>query len=388
MNIHNSIEHQPLQVKCIEISKSEIPSIQQKWLILAEKTETQFFLSWRWIANWLNQVIDDNKIVLVSAHSYTSEIIALGLFVEKKSNKLGLIPCTQWFLHRTGKRNYDQIWIENNNFLIAKGYEESALTNIWRYLSQSQPHVDEFIISVSKGKTTNQKHLPNSYSLYKSDLHSGYKVNLHNYKDLNDYLSQLSKNTRQQVNRSISLLNKSAAIELKIWNTDQFSILNKHKHLHIKKWKNTNTPSGFSNPLFEEFHQQLNSAQDFAYSQNIYTLVAEINSGEAILGCAYYLVDHGHIYFYLACLSKIENNKLKLGLAIHAKVIEWLILNKPEINVYDFLAGDARYKKSLAQTTEAYCNLIIYKKNYKYLLSVTFKSIKDRLWKIFNNYRA
>ena len=70
-----------------------------KWQDLEKRAESNVFLSWAWIGNWLE--IITGKVFLVEA-VVNDQVVGLGFFVEKTRRIFGLFPIKQWHLHRTG----------------------------------------------------------------------------------------------------------------------------------------------------------------------------------------------------------------------------------------------------------------------------------------------
>jgi CelD/BcsL family acetyltransferase involved in cellulose biosynthesis len=77
----------------------------------------------------------------------------------------------------------------------------------------------------------------------------------------------------------------------------------------------------------------------------------------------------------LSALTTFDENKIKVGITLHVKAIQHYVDNG--IYSYDFLGGDARYKKSLSN--KAYnLSLVCFQRNH-FLLKLENK---------FKNYKA
>ncbi|WP_085300408.1 GNAT family N-acetyltransferase [Cognaticolwellia mytili] len=378
MNVKSKqIDPPIIQVTVKPLLAKQIKFLKEKWLTLEAKSSSFFFLSWKWIGPWLEQVSTSNKLILVEARQ-NEQIIGLGIFSEQKITRHGILKSTQWFLHRSGTNHNDQIWIENNDFLTTDENQELITQAIWKSLLLKHRHVDEFIIAMYHNKL-DQFTLPSTLKYKKFIIHSenGYYINLTSISTIESYLSLLSKNTRKQINRSLKLLSTLGKYEFSVIQdpTQQNKILRNSAHWHISKWQETNTPSGFINTNFTSFHQNLINE---VHPTNE-TLVASLNINEELVGCLYCFIDDKCAYFYLSALKPFADNRIKLGLNLHALFIQWLLENKPLIEKYDFLAGEARYKKSLSNYQDDHSYIVIQKKLFKFKIERLLIRLKDRL---------
>ena len=375
MNVKKKqIKLNSIQIDIAPLLATETNSLKSKWLELEKTSSPSFFLSWKWIGTWLKQVIPTQKLIVVSA-SHHNEVVGLGIFVEKTTTRYGLLKSTQWFLHRSGNDVDDQIWIENNNFLMSKKNEQLVLTAIWQALCKLPQSVDEFVIAMYH-KKTEQCLLPKSsnYNLISSYTETGYYLSLKNMFTLEDYLITLSKNTRKQLKRSYSLLQQeNFTFEIIEDPAQQLVILNQSKQWHIDKWENTETPSGFTNTKFINFHENLLNEKHL----HAKTVMASLTINNELYGCLYCFIDDNCAYFYLSAFKELKDNRIKLGLTLHMLFIQWLIEQKPLITNYDLLAGHARYKQSLAHHQDEYAYLIVQKNSLKFKIENKLKLVKQ-----------
>mgnify|MGYP000343733394 CR=1 FL=1 len=377
MNLKNhqtsTIGKGSVQVNVERICTKNFNTLKEQWLQLEQHANTDFFLSWKWIECWLKTIDDNQKIYLVKAKN-NNAIVGLGVFVEHNIVRHNLIASKQWFLHRTGRENKDQIWIENNGFLLNDTYKVEVHDAMWQFLLNHKSNVDEFIVHVAKKSSDiNWDITHKKYHTINQQQELGYKIPLAGLDCVNDYLTQISKNTRQQFKRSIKHLALQGEIEFSVIENpqEQIEVLEETKHWHIKKWQSTSTPSGFENKEFCQFHNSLLNTTHPTAS----TVVATLTVDKEIMGCIYCLSENGTIYFYLSCIKPIDNNKVKLGLIMHISMVEWLISQGNIYSEYDFLAGDARYKRSLSSVKNEYLKLIIQKNHLKFTLELALKKI-------------
>ncbi|TWX52482.1 GNAT family N-acetyltransferase [Colwellia hornerae] len=377
MNLKNhqisTISQGTVQVNVEQISSKNFNALEEQWLQLEHSANTSFFLSWKWIGCWLKTIADDQKIYLVKAQK-NDIIVGLGVFIEQNIVRHNLILSKQWLLHRTGKEEKDQIWIENNGFLLSEADKEKTHDTIWHYLLKHHNNVDEFIVYVAKKNSFVNLNITNKkYSRINQQPEFGYRIPLTGLSSLKEYLSKTSKNTRQQFNRSLKHLAIQGELEFAVIEKpqEQREVIDNTKHWHTNKWRNTLTPSGFENKEFCKFHNSLLKSTHPTAT----TLMAAISLNKQLMGSIYCLSDKKNVYFYLSCIKPITDNKIKLGLIMHVLMVEWLILQGDKYNEYDFLAGDARYKRSLSPIKDEYLKLIIQKNSLKFKIENSLKKI-------------
>ena len=381
MNLKNQqtppINTGQIQVEVEQFFPKNNSELEKHWLLLEQTASKEFFLSWKWIGSWLETIGTNQQMYLVKAMQ-NNKVVGLGVFAEHNIVRHNLIASKQWFLHRTGQEEKDQIWIENNGFLLCEQNKNHVNNTMWQHLLTQHSNVDEFIVNlVKKSPDMNYDISVNNYQKFKQQQELGYKIALTNFSSLDNYLSTLSKNTRQQINRSIKLIMQQGELKFTPIEQpqDQIKLLEKTKHWHIQKWKNTLTPSGFENKIFCQFHNHLLGNTHPSAT----TIAASLNLNEEVIGAIYCFAENKNIYFYLSCIKPIENNKIKLGLVMHILMIEWLILQKNTYSEYDFLAGDAQYKRSLSSIRDEYYQLTIQKNRLKFTIETKAKKTASSL---------
>jgi CelD/BcsL family acetyltransferase involved in cellulose biosynthesis len=158
------------------------------------------------------------------------------------------------------------------------------------------------------------------------------------------YLDSLSANTRQQIRRSIRLYERRGPLTATRARDahEALAFLDELKILHQRYWTGRGEPGGFAYPFFERFQRRLiaTSLADGALE------LVRIACGPAAIGYVYNLVHAGRVMAYQTGIDYEDDAKLKPGLVSHALCIQMHLDEGAE--VYDFMAGAARYKASMA----------------------------------------
>jgi len=354
-----------VKIEMIYSNTCHINAIESIWLDLQERSDCHYFLTWDWFGSWLKQV--KQPFYLLQA-TVNKQVVALAFIFEKERKVFGFRSKTQWWLNRTGNAEFDQPWIEYNDFLVDKRYENELKNALVLFISK-QDQWSEFIAGMLSNEAENILDRLSCNKRYIIEDY-GYQINLN---DINtSYKSDvLSRNTRQKINQTERLLTKLGCLSFNIITSEKEKLnkLNCVGVFHINKWKNTLTPSGFENPAFLNcFEAQLKSE---------YSEIAELTLNDRPIGYLINYLHKGRVYFYLSALSVEFEGKIKLGLYLHSLTIEHY--RERSLTYYDFLAGKSRYKQSLSNRSYAHNMCCYYKSSLIFVLERALRKIKRRL---------
>ena len=345
--------------------------LKEQWLKLYESSEPNFFLSWSWIGNWLNSI--DSNFILYTAYC-DNNIVGLGILVKKRITRNFVIHSTQLHLHRTGNEKLDQTWIEYNDFLLAKGYEKPARKALVDHIF-SDGNWDEVIIGASRKSAMMPFNLAGLTEQTVWHSHS-YQVDLSYLREnKTDYLSTLSKNTRYQINRSIRSYEKQGEIQLSSASSVKEALqwFDEAGPFHIKRWQDTKVGSGFTNPVFVKFHQDLITKN---FDRGFVDLL-KVTAGEQVICYLYNFIQGKEIKFYLSANNYDENDSTyKPGLVSHYLAIKHYL--GKEQDVYDFMAGESQYKRSLSSMSSPIYLSVFSKPKLRFKLERTLREFRDK----------
>lgn len=345
-------------VTLLNISSNELKVLWEK---LYEKAEPNFFLSWNWIGVWLSKL---KSPPLVCCAKFGNDIVGLAIFTQKRYLKRGILPTKQLLLHRTGEHTSDQVWIEYNDFLVNKAFENAIRIAMVDFVC-SQLKWDELVIGATSLEKLTSFRFANLIRHDSWHSHS-YVTDLKHLRETKtDYLSSLSKNTRYQINRSIKAYEEYGEIQLSFANSKEQAVswFKEAAPLHIKRWENTNVGSGYSNPKFVDFHESLISN---AFAQRKVDLI-KLSAGDMTICYMYNFIENKDVKFYLAATNfEPQNKKLKPGLISHYLCINAYL--EMGYDTYDFMAGEFQYKRSLSSSTTQICIAHFQKRSFLSLL--------------------
>jgi CelD/BcsL family acetyltransferase involved in cellulose biosynthesis len=343
--------------------------LKKNWIALESRNQIPFFLSWQWIATWIETY--SPELLRVTA-SHNNEVVAIGLFTTSSVLRHNIIRSKQLRLNQVGNTKTDQIWIEYNDFICDRTHCESAINACLMTLLKHELKWDELIISMMPYSRADSI----SKIIKSTDIDMitpSYSVNLSNIRE-NDrnYLDTLSANTRYQIRHSIRQYEKKYG-ELALYqakNKQQaIEYFDSAGRYHVQRWPD----SGFSNPLFVQFHQNLISRTFSSGAIHVLHLKA---GGESI-AYLYYHVQKRDVFFYLQGVNYSQDKKLKPGLVAHMLATQYFI--NLGMNLYDYMGGYSQYKTQLASKTGSLANVTIQRPRSRFKFENMARLIKNRI---------
>ncbi len=353
----------------VDISTNlNIPLIKDDWLSLENNTTSNFFMSWHWLGTWLETYNPQVKIIRIY---FADKLVAMAFLVEHTEIRHKVFPYKTLRLNHTGLTRQDQIWSEYNGFLALDEHHDRAIARCISVL-EKKGQWDEFITGViTEERSTFYRSLPRFLHHIRWDT-KGYAVDFSQIKS-DKYLATLSRNTRYQINKTRKQLSAIGEITLE-FAKDREQALNFLAELgpiHIERWKDCSDYSGFINPDFVLFHKNLISNN----WQNKSIQIVRVSVGSKIIAYFYNFIYRQKVYFYLSAIEyKDLPQNAQPGLLSHSLCIQYYI--DKGYSVYDFLGGDARYKKSLSNTQYHLMVLSLQRKTLKIFVERSARKVK------------
>jgi CelD/BcsL family acetyltransferase involved in cellulose biosynthesis len=318
----------------IEISPAyDLSALAGEWTELERRADGNFYLSWRWIGNWLRTTSTRPLLVRGKENGATA---ALGLMTLCR-RKRHFLSVNQLCLHETGMAEFDALTIEYNNFLIARGAPATTLMEILRAL-QNRADWDEIVLSgveapiVSAGQAAGL-HIETDRSapVFGVDLCARAGED------------GLSSNLRAQIRQSRTFAERLGPLALEAARDTKEAVefFGQMAALHTAYWQGRGKPGAFATPFAQTFHRELIAGQSELADVELLRLTA----GSEVLGYLYNFLYAGRVCNYQSGFSYSDDNRHRPGLVAHSMAIERA--QKSGLLVYDFLAGDAPYKARL-----------------------------------------
>ena len=332
-------------MSAIQISREPIDSpgrIEPLWRDLEARADASFFQSWTWIGSWLATTRHRPACELLVARQ-GGGVIGAAVLARGSARRHRLIPLRSLYLNRSGDPAEDVIFIEFNGFLVDRAHATATEDAMIAALLGDQ-NWDDLVLSG----------VPTAYEKLVSDR--GLQAHVTGKKsspfadlrpcggELAHFIQSRSRNTRDQVKRSFRLYAARGQVTVESAKdaTEAIGFLHALKPLHQAHWNARQEPGAFALPYFERFHEAL--IQTGLPLGEIALL--RVRVGDQVIGYLYNFVYRGRMLAYQSGFAYADDNRLKPGLVCHMSAIERAMA--AGCTVYDFLAGDARYKTSLA----------------------------------------
>ena len=349
-------------------------AIGRMWEDLESRSNCSYFQSWAWIGTWLDLLPAGLQPHLIVARS-GQEVVGLAILCRRGIKRYGWLRSQAMFLHETGDPDLDCLTIEHNGFLVDRERGNEVERAILGVLVDADPEWEELMLSGVEPR----------YAEYVRDMGLGIVERAAQpspYVDLDTvrsggkgYLGHVSSNTRQQIRRALKLYGGAGPVRA-IEPADLGEALRffaELKTLHQQVWTSRGRSGAFAMPFFERFHEALIRAR-FAHGE---IQLLRIEAGGKPLGYLYSLVRNGHVLFYQSGLSYGDDPKLKPGHVCHHLAIERNLA--AGARVYDFLAGDSQYKRSLSTHAKPLVWISARRPRLKFRLEDLLRQVKRTL---------
>ena len=307
--------------------------LERDWRALEAKADGGFFLSWTWIAAWLEALAAE--VFLARVHD-GGRLVGLGLFTQKQARRLGAIAVRQLILHASGDADLDRIEIEYNGMLAERGRDDEILLAVLDHV-RTGPWDEWLLPGVPEGLLPGLR--AHGFASHVSRRSSSYAVPL----DSDDLIAALSSNSRAQLRRALRLAGSEGPLTLEpAGNVEQaFEFLDRMKELD--RWASLGREGAFATGTRYNFHRGL-IRRGMATAE---VELLEARAGYTRIGFLYQFLHRGRVMAYQAAYPRPADNRHRPGLVMHYLAMERA--RAAGFKVYDFLAGEARYKRSFAQ---------------------------------------
>lgn len=365
-------------VRIVEYDRaSGIHEIERIWCGLQAQCPHDYFLSWGWISTWLESLPKDVDVRLIVGLAQDQPVLAFFIGALRR-RKYGFLPTRALALNTTGSRYFDLLYIEYNSVLALPSLKFS-LMDLLHWLENKRWH--EFSLPGLSSEFVQQvgllgSEVPTSVGVLLEEESSAYFVDLAKVREAKmDYLGLLSSNKRSQIRRSIKEYEKEGEIRIQAAQSiaEALEMLSALAELHQEEWQKRGKPGVFSNPYLMDFHRKLIASRFEAGEIQI----LRVFTPQATIGYLYNFVYGSKILFYQSGLKYRPGNLYRPGLVSHYFSI--MQNARTDMRVYDFMAGEAGYKSSLATDSVPMYWVRLVNGGLRLSLERTVLNLKERL---------
>jgi len=313
------------------------------------------FLSDAWyracIESWTGRARFRHVGLPGTAGEHGQRVAALmGIWTELRH---GLLPVRVRALNQSAVPALDQPWIEHNGFFGGRPEDFGLHLEALLRALEPDPRWDELRLGGLAGAHADEaRRIAGRAGLVARVVltQPSFQVDLDAVRERHagDYPAVLSANTRQQLRRSRRLAERvfgTLRLEPARSADEAHGWFDATAPLHRARWRADRAEpyaSGFDNPAFVDFHHRLIG---HAFGSGAIQYM-RLTAGDRTLAYLYNLVHAGHVHFYLSGIDYAVDEGMRPGLLAHWLAVEHNLAAGH--GLYDFLAGDARYKRSLS----------------------------------------
>jgi CelD/BcsL family acetyltransferase involved in cellulose biosynthesis len=339
-----------------------------EWQVLESQARASFFLSWTWISTWLESVCEAPLLVRVRAGQ---DIVALGFLARTTVSRYLFVRSRQIHLHQTGDGDLDRIATEFNGFLVRQGCEEDAIPQI---LGQLRTLVwDECILP---GVPARYRRFADAagYPCVADRSSYNFIVDLDRLRRQKaDVGDAMSRNSRAQLRRALRLARAEGALSIDPA-ADMEQALSYFAALkQLDRWARRGQSGAFATPAREQFHRRL-IARGWGRGE---VELLHVRAGLRTIGFLYQFSYCGRILAYQAGYIPENDNRRRFGIVMHYLAIERAKARGAQ--TYDFLAGHARYKKSLGSEDEQLVWIRLQRPKTAFVIERFLRRVRDAL---------
>ncbi|HEB59204.1 MAG TPA: GNAT family N-acetyltransferase [Gammaproteobacteria bacterium] len=334
------------------------------WHALCATTRPSFFQSWDWIGNWLTGMPATEQPLLLAA--YRDGTPQAACFLVRKSTRRHLwVPSTVLHVNVTGERDYN-LNPEYNGILATEAATPDVQAAMLAFLVDEVDDWDEIYLPAT-GESERQQLRAASRALglrliTRHRAHC-YRVDLAALRHAGTgYRQTLSRNARYQLNRAFNRYRQAGKVRIEQAPdlATAYTWFEELKALHTASWRQRGYRGTFDKKYWEPFHRSL-MAHLFPAGR---IQMLRIRAGDTDIGYLYNVLDGKQVLFIQSGFRYSSDPHLKPGYVSHTLAIENNL--HAGLDSYNFLAGDERYKNSLAQPADELYWLAIQKPRLRF----------------------
>ena len=362
------------EILVTRVALPPLAALEREWRDLEMRGEHSFFMSWFWIGSWLERLPVDVPRWLLRAES-GGRVVGLGVICANTVRRHGMFASRGLYLHCTGRPELDELTVEYNGFLAEGGLEHQVTQKCIEFL-RSERGWDELYLDgwyrrdllgsmqADPLRSIRTVRRPCHYVDLEALRHSGTR-----------YAELLAKNVRYNMHRSMRQYEKLGELNFDVATTadEALSFLAELKRLHQHSWQAKGQPGAFANRFFDEFHREFVRRR---FPNNVIQL-ARLRVGERAVGYLYNFVYRGHVYHYQSGIDYDIDRRLSPGLVCQEYAVEFN--QKCGHRIYDFMAGELKYKSDLATHSTEMLWLVLQQPRLKFRIEDWLRSWKARL---------
>jgi CelD/BcsL family acetyltransferase involved in cellulose biosynthesis len=281
------------------------------------------------------------------------------------------------YLNTAGEGPGDTVCVEYNDLLAAPGKEADVAAALLQHLNTKS--WNELLLNgIECGRAGAEAILDQcaraQYAVAR-ETHRSYYVDLDDLRQRSasfaDSLRQPARKHLRQYLRYCGELG-DIAVRAAADVPEALRMLDELKTLHQARWAAKGMNGAFASPRFAAFHKALITR---CFSTGSIQII-RVSAGPAIVGIIYGFVSRRVMYFYQSGINYELPSRISPGIVANACAIQHLL--DIGLGQYDFLAGDAQYKRMLAFAHRELGWVAVRRRSWKFDLIEVVRTFKRR----------
>lgn len=322
---------------------SEWKRIAPVWAELFQSSSSRsFFLSNTWTETWIETYAPHMNVSILLFES-AERPVGVCLLVDAKKRR-AMIPTRQLSLNASGEDARETTYIEYNDVLCRPGWERAVATMLAAYVVGRE--WDEFALDgFSAGPVYDTlKHVLGPFEL-EEVVRPCYYIDLRSlHCSGKRYETVLRSRYRNTLRRNIKAYAELGPVRLEPATDvgEALSMFDELTVLNQRRWATRGRHSPFAAQRFLAFHRNLIRRCACEHSIQMLRLAA----GEHTVGILYNLIYAGKVHAYQCGYDYATAKHHSPGIITHAYAIQYCL--DRGLDEWDFLSGDASFKRSLS----------------------------------------
>jgi Acetyltransferase (GNAT) domain len=348
------------------------PQVEPLWVKLADSSPySSFYVSAEWTGSWL-EIFGELLQPEILVFEEQGVAVAACLLV-KSTERRGPFRTRRIYLNTGGEDPADRGTIEFNSLLCSPGYEQAIAKALGIHLHALE--WDEFVVEgICPGLILSWLQSESFRNLLPLSIgRRCFHVDLNQLRQCDiPYENSLSPNTRHQLRRSLRLYSKWGPVRTEVAQdlARVKEFFDEMRQLHQSTWKARGEPGAFASGRRLAFHRTLIRR---AFPRGGIQML-RVTAGNETVGVLYNFVQNGKVYFNQSGFNYSQDKRLKPGLVTHCCAIRYCL--EQGFGDYDFLAGEARYKRSLAKDCRHLAWVVFARPSIKLALIAFLRTVK------------
>jgi CelD/BcsL family acetyltransferase involved in cellulose biosynthesis len=352
--------------------------------LFAACPDASFFLSVDWVEAWLETfgTAAGTRVLVFEKGGDTLGACLIAATTERQ----GPFPVRRLHLNTAGEPPGESVIVEFNALLCRPEAAPVVTATLAEYLAAER--WNEFAVNgISEDAL---RVVEAAFPGLARDAHwnTDYYVDLARLRAAGqDYPSALSRNTREQLRRSLKLYDEVGPLRVDAAEdrAAAMAMLEELIALHQAVWVERGQRGAFTSPRIRAFHEGLIRR---ALPRGGVQLL-RVSAGDEVIGVLYYFIERGRVHFYQSGLRYRSDNRYKPGFVTHALAIRYWTARG--LDEYDFLAGNdagARYKQSLSTGSRPLGWIIFQRPGVKLAAIALLRRLKRRVRRATSRIRS